>query len=758
MDLSIIYTKTGRGARALIKKLPSDAGQILSVMSSNLSAGDIFSKLKKINEKDFGLAMTWLLEGGFIKIVTQQTFSDSVWAPVTLSSIAVSEISFDEFNQTAETAAQAKERAEAEAKAAAAAKLQIETDAREQAKLEAQEQIAQVMKDKAAAKTKAKLEALARADEEARERAEAQVKAASEAKLRAEAEALEQAALAAKEQAAREAEESAAAEAKAQEEAETKAKLEALARADEEARALAEAQAKLEAEAKLKAEAAAEAQAELEAKINAARLAEEEAAVSARVKQEALVRAEAKAKKQAARNAEIEKIKEKTVFQLRQLTNLPAQKFQAFRDKVNLKKVRKLNKKWSQQFFSATKSISSTILKYSIGLLVLALVAAQLINLRMLIKPIENFAAENIQEPVGIQTVHASIFPAPHLVLNGVTVGNASLIKAQSVLVFPDLSALMGKFSATTATPYEIRSIEIEALEISQQSLLRPAAWLEASTKFKQLKIHQILLTKTIAHLNGLELPPFNGDILLNDAGQLSAATLSTEDKSLVVEISQPNAQYQFNIKATNWRSPIAPNLVFTTLNAKGALENNRLTMSPIEGVLYNGQLKANMVINLDNQWNTAGTFDINGINLANAAQALNLDAAIDGTLSAHSDFTFNYNTASNLVMAPTLNARFKVNNGAINKIDLIETMHSNNIGGTTHFAELTGSLLHNKLGYQFRNLVLQDNQLQAYGKLDITANNALTGEIYTNILAKSQTLKSHLNLAGTIDNIKLRK
>ena len=782
MDLSIIYTKTGRGTRALVKKLPPNAGQILSVMGATSSASNIFVKLKKINERDFDLAITWLLEGGFIKIVTQQPFSDSIWAPVTQSSILVSEISFDEFNQTIEAAAAAKAKEEAE--------------------------------------TKTKLEALTKADEEARERAEAQAKAAVEAREKAEIAAKEQAELTAKEKAAAEAREraetqakaeaaakehaeleaKAAIEAKAKEEAEAKAKLEALAKAESDARKKAEAQAKAEAKAlartellakaktrekaeaeaneREKAGATARKQAELEAKERAQALAkaeeearertEEKAEAEAKAQAEldakenakAAARARIKAEKKAVTEAKLKALKNKLVLQTQRFTNISAPKLPALGNQIDLKKIKKAGKQKLIHASSLVKSIFKTFFKYSLFLFFIIIVAAQFINLRMFIKPIEHIASENIQETVNIQSVNASLFPSPHFILKNISIDNSATLKADTVSIFPSKSALLNQFSATPQISYEINAIEIEGLDISQQDLERPISWVKASNQLKQLKIKHILLKNTFVHLNGIELPPINGDIQLTADGQLNNASLSTEDQHLIVDVSHPDNRFLLYIKAQQWRSPISPNLVFTDLNAKGLIENNLLTLSPINGFLYNGQLKASMAVDLRANWVANGDFELSNINLAKVTDELKIESAIDGNFNANASYSFNYNNTSNQIEAPIIDTRFKVKNGNINKIDLIEAMHNNNanIGGSTHFTELTGNLLLNDQSYQFRNLTLQDNQLQANGKLDINTEKNVTGDIYSIISLKSNPIKSHLLITGTIDSLKLKK
>ena len=768
MDLSTIYTKTGRGARALIKKLPPNAGQILSVMSGTSNAQEIYSKLKKINEKDFELAITWLLEGGFIKVIQQEAFSNSIWAPVTQSAFQLDEISFDEFNQQVEDAAKAKEKTEAEKKTKLETLAKADEEAR--ARAEAQAKAATEAKESAEAKKKAEIDAKEKAKSEARAAAEAKESAETEAPERAEAEAIAQAEVQAQLEALAIAQEEARLRAaiEAKEQAEAEAEAEALAevqakeRAENEARERAEAEAiaQAEAQARLEALAIAQEEARLRAEIEAKEQAEAEAEAKALAETKAHEKAETKAKKKALTEARNKKIKENIVLRFQSLTKAPSTKLQAPHKPLNFRKVGKSFKQGLNQFFSFITNTFFTIVKYSLIALFVVLIGVLFINLRMLIKPIEKIASENIKETVNIEAVHASLFPAPHLILNNVSIGDSKLINAKTMQVSPDLSVLLDNLSSGTKTANEITSIEIENLDISQQNLSRAASWLETSHQLNRLKIKQILLKNAVVHLNGIELPSINSEILLTDTGTLNKATLFTADKSLMVDISRPDNNYIINIKAINWRSPMAPNLVFNDLSAKGSIENNHLTFPLIEGTLYNGQLKASLTVDMTAEWQAKGDFKLNGLNLSNMAQELKINAALDGALDTSANYTFNIDTNSNKIQAPTANAQFKVSNGNLKTIDLVEAMRNNNanIGGTTHFAVLSGSLLLNNQIYQFKNLTLQDNQLQAYGKVGVSAEKVVSGDIYSKILLKSNPIKAHLIITGTTNSLKLKK
>ena len=415
-------------------------------------------------------------------------------------------------------------------------------------------------------------------------------------------------------------------------------------------------------------------------------------------------------------------------------------------------------------FFSLVKKLFI----YATALIALLIIAAQLINMRMLIKPIEKLIAENIQEPIKIETIHTVLLPTPHLTLKNVSLGDAkaaTVATVQNIHIYPVMANLIDRIrnpNIFLQKPYEIETIETEGLSLDQKDLRRPAAWLEAYNHHNQLKIKEILLNNTSVLLNGLVLPKINGNIQLNADGQVKNATLSTADNNLTLDIDHPDASYRFNLKATKWRAPMAPNPMFSELNAHGFLENNTLTVPQINGYLYDGKLQANMVVDLTTEWQARGDFELNGFNLANMVQDLKIEPAIVGSLNTNTNFSFNYNTTSNSLEASVLNARFKINNGSINKVDLIQAMHSSNIGanigGSTHFAELSGSLALADQNYQIRSLTLQDNQLQAYGKIDIAADKTVNADVYTKIPLKTNPIKAHLMITGTTNSLKLKK
>lgn len=98
MAADITYTKTTRGQSAFVKKLPDSVGQVLVAIEGGLTEEQILAKLHNVSESAFREAMTWLLEGGFVRIVDSEPFVISQPSPITGDAIQVQEISIDEFD------------------------------------------------------------------------------------------------------------------------------------------------------------------------------------------------------------------------------------------------------------------------------------------------------------------------------------------------------------------------------------------------------------------------------------------------------------------------------------------------------------------------------------------------------------------------------------------------------------------------------------------------------------------------------------
>jgi hypothetical protein len=655
--------------------------------------------------------------------------------------------------------AEAEERARQEAQASAAK----EASTRAAAERKAQEEAA--AKERVEASKQRRLEARAREEAErkkAREEAEARARAEAEERKRLEAEAEERARRKAEEQAraeeaarikaeaeAREREE---AERKAREEAEAREKREAEererreaeenARAEEAARAKTETEAREREEAERKARLAAEARAIAEAEERARREAErkileqEEAQAKARAEAERKAREEAEQEQR--ERAEIE-------ARARALADARAEETEKARQKELAK---------PKQFKRPVKLGRAALIALA-ALLVLPIVLLHVMNLNIFIPPIEKLASDRMGEPVSIHSMRASLWPAPHLKLDGVTIGKLRDIKIPTVRVMPELAAFFGEAKA-------IKSIEAESLAIDQDALSRVIAWVGPGDSTAKTQVRRIALKTATIEVKGLPLPPLAVDVALTATGQFEWANIRSTDKKIEVTITpKKNNGFEVNIAANDWQPPLWPNLTFSELRAKAVATSEDMTFSEIGGRLYGGKATGSATVKWGDSWSAEGDLKIENILLAEAMPALTNDIAVTGKLDAKTVYSMQAGDLGTLFDNPRVQANFSIRDGAIGNIDLaraIQPRATETSGGKTLFASLSGSLALEGQRYQYRQMKLAAGLLTASGEADIMPNKQLSGKTSVEMKLKSSTVSARLTLSGELQQPVLRR
>lgn len=856
MDLSVKYSKTSKGGRAVLMKsreLSSIALSLLTRIDGKTQASAILQSLN-ISEDKFNQALAQLLNGAYIQVV--QDFGPSVFD--LKSAIEVEEISTEEFmnlglpeeapatktpeqleaearaqayaEEQARLANKAREQEEAERKllmvtdilAKSGDKIDIEklatdepvlseherkarekADARAKAETEALAKRAQARAERKAkdevapiptnesllpqdnsldfTPAKAPIEAIkagsapvtpepskAQSDNEERTKESSRVaeimareKAEQQARTEAEERAKHQAAIDAKEEAIRKKREAAEQEARIKAEEKARKEAERLARKEEErARKIAEEKAKEEAKARARAEAEAKAREEAE------RRAKEKAEAEARAREESERRAKERAELQAKREqesrekAEAErKAREEARIRKEALALQKAEEKAEARklaeEKALLKAEEKARKRAERAAAGPRWNIDTLAVARSsfIGIAVLLMILGgglQFLSLNMLAQPIEQFAATNIGEPVKIKQIKASIWPKPHLILQDLTVGELMDIKARSVHVYPTVSSLMGEVK-------HVSLIEVEGMDISVDSTKRPIAWMVFNAKRQILMIDELSLKNLTIKEGAQELPAFDASINLLPDGGLETATISA--KNIVATLTPAKGIYEVNIEASGWQMPYGPAFIFDELSAKGWADQNKLTITALEGKLYGGSAKANGLISWNSDWRAEGRFEISQLNLGLTSAVVSDTTSMQGSLFASGDFELSSSTPFGLFESPIVMSRFEVENGEISGLDLARAAAGREqVGGTTRFDQLSGGWTLRNHRYQLTQLSLKAGSLEAKGEIDIAPDQAVGGKIQTNLNLNSRQLQTRFNLSGKLGNIQVNR
>ncbi|MBU1690342.1 MAG: hypothetical protein KJ958_11975 [Gammaproteobacteria bacterium] len=664
-----------------------------------------------------------------------------------------------------------REREEAEARAKAEAEEEARAEARRQLRLEARAREEAEAKAKAEAEVRAIMEAeeKARAEEEARIKAEAEAKAQEEAehKAREEAEAREKReaearAIVEAEESARAEEEAriqAEAEAREQEEAERRARedeearkkreaevraiveAEEKARAEEEARIQAEAEARAQEEAERKAREDEEARAIAEAEERTRREAEEKI----RAQEEALEKARAEAERKAREEAEQEERERAEIeARARALADARAGEAEKARQKAQAK---------PRKFKHPIKLGKAAAISLA-TLILLPIVLLQVMSLNIFIPPIEKLASNRMGEPVSISSMRASLWPAPHLQLEGITIGKLRDIKIPTVRVMPELAAFFGE----TKT---IKTIQVESVSIDQDALARVIAWVGPGDSAEKTQVRRIVIKTATIEVKGIPLPPFEVEVALAETGKFERAKIRSTDKKIEVAITPGNEGFEVNLAANDWQPPLWPNLTFSELHAKAMATSGNMRISEIEGRLYGGKAKGNATIKWGDLWSAEGDLYIENILLAGAMPALTKDMELTGKLDAKTVYSMQSRDLGTLFDNPRIKASFNVRDGSINNIDLaraIQPRATETTGGKTLFASLSGSMTVDMQRYQYRQMKLAAGLLTASGEADIMPDKKLTGKTSVDMKLPSSTIRARLTLSGDLKQPVLRQ
>lgn len=740
MNLSTVYSKTGKGARALASKsLSSEQSKVLSQVNGKLNAGQVLEEVGKFSEAELEKILHSLEREEYIRAVSDDEDMGSASGFEVSSVIEVAEISAEEFmkieseahgihtedkirqQQEAEARARAyeeeqrllaqkaKEQEEAERQLLMVTDMLANSDLAEKIdieKLAGNEQLSSVeaRKVKEAAKAAAKEEHIAKRREEkrlAKEQAEAKAKVALE-KERLEAEQREIEAAMARTRAEAEARGKRETEENARRESERKAREEEAARAkaernaEEQARCEAEAKAKHEAEERARHEEKARLKREAEelARIEAERKAREEA--EARARREAEERAgreeEARARKEAKRIAQEEAEARARLIaeeKARLAADKEARKEAEASAKAEAKRIARAEAE-AQAMVKAEERARRRAERTPIDF------SAWFDNVGTIAKgAVIGIGAILVVLLVVIHFINLTALTAPIERLASASIKEPVQIGAVNASLWPSPhlvleSVTIGKsadikiakvhLSPIISTVFEdikqLDAIEFDTVSLDQSNVARPVEWLANGQTSGGVIFKRIAFKKVDLQIPDLKLNPFSGQVALA-ANKVEHVTLNDEARKLQVTITPQAAGYKVAIEAHDWQAPIGAPVLFDTLQAEGRADAHTLHMDNIEASLYGGTLKASLTADWSALWQANGDFQLEKVQLQEVGPVFSPVTQFKGHLNTRGRYNVSADSLARLLDLPQVNARFEVSTGYLGGIDLVRAMHA---------------------------------------------------------------------------------
>ena len=346
--------------------------------------------------------------------------------------------------------------------------------------------------------------------------------------------------------------------------------------------------------------------------------------------------------------------------------------------------------------------------------------------------------------------MQASLWPQPHLVLEGVAVGQYADINATKINVYPAILSFLGEQK-------EISALEVEGLTVDQQDLSRLSQWFSTAARNPAFKLSTVLLKDSSIKVPNVEMPTFNADIQLDGKGEFASAALTSDN--LVVNIAPSNNAFKVDIHARGWQSPLGPAITFDDLHAEGMLTRDQLELKKVEGSLYGGTIQGNLLLKWANGWQSNGNFELTKIDLAEATPAVSELANLQGRLYAQVDIDSTANSWDDLIASSNVRARFEAEHGEIGGLDLSRAAAGREqVGGVTRYEQLSGNWARKDDRYQLTQLVLKAGPLDAQGEIGISSQQDLSGRLQTHLNLGARQMQARINLAGKLGQVRVSK
>ena len=644
---------------------------------------------------------------------------------------------------------EAEQKAQAEAEACAQAAATAKAQAEEAARLKAAEAAKRQVEAEAAA---AQLEAERKARLEAEQKAQAEAEARAQAAAAAKAQAEEAARIKAAEdevklQAKLEAEAIAlvaeAEEAVRQEAAAVKRQMEERQQQEEEARLVHAAAAEQEIEAELQAQAQAEKTAQTlsdeRVQMESAVLAREQEQVRAREAANAKARAEMEEALRREQDALAqEKNEEDCLREEAQARALAAAKL------ANLPLFAQKKRKPLRYNPSWNKSIARAVL----GVLLLGVALAHLLPFNFYIPKLERQLSDSLGQRVTVETLRFSAYPAPHLELEGVVIGDKVGARLEKASIFPAITAWFSDVKL-------MRRVELDSITLSADSLDAFPLWSRQQARAVPFQFERLLVKNGKFKHPLLDGFTFDAEMDVRRGKFVQAKVMSSDQRVTLNFVPQTDA-LRIDLQAKQLVWPLEPRLTLDSLKLTALSQAGALTISDIEAQLFEGYATGTAQVSWSKGWTYNAELKLLQIAMAPSLARFTREAKVTGTLEAKMRLAGQADALDTLFETSQVQATYRVKNGDYSGIDLVRAIQAprrgGHIGGKTNFDDLTGFFQYSKGQAQFRQIKLQGGVVSASGNLSISQDKALSGNLLAEFHTPSAKLRSSFVFAGTLE------
>ena len=144
-------------------------------------------------------------------------------------------------------------------------------------------------------------------------------------------------------------------------------------------------------------------------------------------------------------------------------------------------------------------------------------------------------------------------------------------------------------------------------------------------------------------------------------------------------------------------------------------------------------------------------------VELKNLVPIVSPGTKMSGRLNAKPVFSATAADGSQLLSALHLETPFDVQNGVLHGVDIqkaaMNLIKQGSGGGETHFDQLSGRVVRDRLAYKFSGLKISSGALAADGDVGISPRQELSGRVNAKVNALGTSASVALNVSGSVQS-----
>lgn len=356
------------------------------------------------------------------------------------------------------------------------------------------------------------------------------------------------------------------------------------------------------------------------------------------------------------------------------------------------------------------------------------------------------------EERVSISNVKFTLFPTPHLKLEGMSAGKLLDVKISHGRAYVDLTSLL------LGDRPSIGRLELENVAIVGDAPRRILSWGAVEGKTSAAHIEAIQL-RSVKLETKPEFKPFDANLTFAKDGALRQARLSGEGKWNAT-IQPKEEQFEFTFNASNWELPVGVPVPIGTVAAKGVITADGLEMPDIDADVADGKIGGSLQATWKDGLRVVSDLSFTRVNVEPFLRPFTTAISVNGKMDGKFTVTLASADLASLAAKPQVQGSFRISDGWFSNTDLVAAMQSPDAGGrgVTKYTELGGEIVVADGRISYKSLNLQGGVLRASGAIDIAPSGALGGRLAVEIRSNVAQDRGTFAVSGTVARPVLRR